>query len=222
MFFLLHALVHSAKSSCESESSSCSESNWALCWVSSTASLKESILTSLSAIISALVESSPSFTQAVLSCYCLLMVSLVWPSPHCPRVSSRKCKSDSIPPLLKTFQPPPPHLPYQVTETGSAHTPSPALLLQTLSALYLIPVLHWGWHHFQFLGSAGLFQSSVYVLVLAWVTFSVWISWQALTHPSKPAQASPLWNLLWLSQGFLYATYSLGSPPDISFFIILY
>lgn len=125
-------------------------------------------------------------------------------------------------PCLKPFSPHPPHLPYQVTETGSAHTPSPALLLQTLSALYIIPVLHWGWHHFEFLGSAGLFQSSVYVLVLAWVTFSVWISWQVLTHPSKPAQASPLWNLLWLSQGFLYATYSLGSPPDISFFIILY
>lgn len=128
-------------------------------------------------------------------------LSLVWLSPHCPRVSSLKYNLTSSLPFLKPFKSPPPHPP---TPAPSSHTRSQrqdlhthtqtcvcarTLLLQMISALCLIPVLHLGWHHFQFLRSARLFQSSisVYVLVPVWATFSVLISWQALIHPSKPS-----------------------------------
>lgn len=76
------------------------------------------------------------------------------PSPHCPRVNSLKCKSDSVIPLLKTcFFP----LSYQVTWDRICTYPS----LTFISEPYLIPVLHLGRNHFQFLRSARLFQSPV-------------------------------------------------------------
>lgn len=102
----LHSIIlaRNQQSSWNSESSSFSASNWALSVVSFSTSLKESIPFFLCPAISTWWGYHHLSGLSVLSTDALFPV---WPSPHCPRVNSLKCKSDSVIPLLKTcFFPP--------------------------------------------------------------------------------------------------------------------